>query len=296
VRGDPRLGSVRCRCRPWRSTRRCRCSRSIAILRKVDNGWVSGVGQTLAGSTDSCSGGGPARRPAPTAVWTSSPRTSAGLMLQVDHVVPLGVAKSHGVPLDLYEDMFNLVLACAGCNGFDNRYRYRVDLPPRPPGRSRSSSCCGTPFFAERYRADRARRADEQLLRQAPEMLGVPAPALGVTESGCSYLGGASRASAAWGHQAIRSTTSLPRAVGGDAPPEFRVSRGTRQSRPQPVSRHLPRRPRQATDPRGRKRRISPRFRRFGASAAAKSMLRSSHGASRSGSVRTSSGSGSCSC
>jgi hypothetical protein len=53
------------------------------------------------------------------------------LTLQVDHAVPTSVAKNLGIPFQLYEDMFNLVLACAACNGFDNRYRYRVDVPPQ---------------------------------------------------------------------------------------------------------------------------------------------------------------------
>ncbi len=73
------------------------------------------------------------------------------LMLQVDHVVPLGVAKSLGVPLDLYEDMFNLVLACAACNGFDNRYRYRVDLAPPATWMVEEFVVLRDAVFAERY-------------------------------------------------------------------------------------------------------------------------------------------------
>ena len=55
------------------------------------------------------------------------------LTLQVDHVVPLNVATDLGLRFELYEDMFNLVLACAACNGFDNRYRYRylAEAPSR---------------------------------------------------------------------------------------------------------------------------------------------------------------------
>ena len=115
---------------------------------------------------------------------TTEPRPRATyerwLMLQVDHVVPLGVAKSHGVPLDLYEDMFNLVLACAGCNGFDNRYRYRVDLPPRATWTVEEFVVLRDAVFAERYGRIEARRADEQaFFDKLPEMLGGPAPALG---------------------------------------------------------------------------------------------------------------------
>jgi len=51
------------------------------------------------------------------------------LLLQVDHVVPAGVARGLEIPAKFYEDAINLVLACAGCNGFDNRYTYTVSLP-----------------------------------------------------------------------------------------------------------------------------------------------------------------------
>ena len=44
------------------------------------------------------------------------------LLLPVDHVVPAGVARGLEIPAAIYEDAINLVLACAGCNGFDNRY------------------------------------------------------------------------------------------------------------------------------------------------------------------------------
>ena len=44
------------------------------------------------------------------------------LTLQVDHVVPLGVADGFGIPRAWSDDLFNLVFACAACNGFDNRY------------------------------------------------------------------------------------------------------------------------------------------------------------------------------
>jgi hypothetical protein len=45
------------------------------------------------------------------------------LLLSVDHVVPAGEARRLGVPLALYDDAINLVVACSGCNGFLNRYR-----------------------------------------------------------------------------------------------------------------------------------------------------------------------------
>ena len=52
------------------------------------------------------------------------------LLLQVDHVVPVGEAIRLGVPHEFYEDLCNHVLACSGCNRFDNRHA--VDCAPRP--------------------------------------------------------------------------------------------------------------------------------------------------------------------
>jgi hypothetical protein len=45
------------------------------------------------------------------------------LLVAVDHVVPTGEARRLGIPLAFSEDYLNLVVACAGCNGFDNQYR-----------------------------------------------------------------------------------------------------------------------------------------------------------------------------
>jgi hypothetical protein len=49
------------------------------------------------------------------------------LLLQVDHVVPVSVAKSLGIPVDFCQDMINCVLACSACNSFDNRFSPLVD-------------------------------------------------------------------------------------------------------------------------------------------------------------------------
>lgn len=46
------------------------------------------------------------------------------LTLQVDHVVPVSVAKTLGTPAALYLDGLNCVLACSTCNGFDNRFNH----------------------------------------------------------------------------------------------------------------------------------------------------------------------------
>lgn len=45
------------------------------------------------------------------------------LLLTVDHVVPTGEAKRLCVPSGFSEDYLNFVVACAGCNSFDNQYR-----------------------------------------------------------------------------------------------------------------------------------------------------------------------------
>lgn len=45
------------------------------------------------------------------------------LLLSVDHVVPTSEAKRLGIPLEFSADSVNHVLACTGCNGFDNRYQ-----------------------------------------------------------------------------------------------------------------------------------------------------------------------------
>jgi hypothetical protein len=45
------------------------------------------------------------------------------LQLALDHVVPKGVCKQFGLPGCWTEDRINKVLACAACNGWDNRYK-----------------------------------------------------------------------------------------------------------------------------------------------------------------------------
>ena len=106
------------------------------------------------------------------------------LTLQVDHVVPLNVAADLGVPLDLYEDMFNLVLACAACNGFDNRYRYRVGLSPQATWTVEAFVALRDTVFTERCKRIEVRRAAERaFFDKLPEVLCCPSPAVGVTEA-----------------------------------------------------------------------------------------------------------------
>jgi hypothetical protein len=45
------------------------------------------------------------------------------LLLSVDHVVPTSEARRLGIPQQFSGDFLNLVIACGGCNGFDNQYR-----------------------------------------------------------------------------------------------------------------------------------------------------------------------------
>lgn len=52
------------------------------------------------------------------------------LLMSIDHVVPTGEARRVGIGPEFSEDAVNLVLCCAGCNGFGNRYRTTIE--PRP--------------------------------------------------------------------------------------------------------------------------------------------------------------------
>jgi 5-methylcytosine-specific restriction endonuclease McrA len=49
------------------------------------------------------------------------------LLLQVDHVVPVSVAATLGIPDTFYQDTINLVLACSGCNSYKNRFVHTAD-------------------------------------------------------------------------------------------------------------------------------------------------------------------------
>lgn len=52
------------------------------------------------------------------------------LHLQVDHVVPTSVGKTHSIPAEWITDLFNLVLCCSACNAFNNRYSPAVHMLP----------------------------------------------------------------------------------------------------------------------------------------------------------------------
>jgi hypothetical protein len=49
------------------------------------------------------------------------------LLMNVDHVVPVAEARFLGIPSDFVEDAINKVLACSGCNLFENRYRTNAE-------------------------------------------------------------------------------------------------------------------------------------------------------------------------
>ena len=44
------------------------------------------------------------------------------LLLTVDHVIPKSECARLGIPRSFGESYSNIVLACSGCNGLDNRY------------------------------------------------------------------------------------------------------------------------------------------------------------------------------
>ena len=51
------------------------------------------------------------------------------LLLNVDHVIPASECKRLGIPNDWHHSFTNTVLACFGCNMFDNRYSIEWEKP-----------------------------------------------------------------------------------------------------------------------------------------------------------------------
>lgn len=51
------------------------------------------------------------------------------LLLNVDHVIPVGECRRLGVPAEWHHSFANAVLACSGCNMFDNRYTVSGERP-----------------------------------------------------------------------------------------------------------------------------------------------------------------------
>jgi 5-methylcytosine-specific restriction endonuclease McrA len=53
------------------------------------------------------------------------------LNMALDHVVPVSVCQELRIPGEWCNDLSNLVLSCAACNGFGNRYRKDNALSPK---------------------------------------------------------------------------------------------------------------------------------------------------------------------
>lgn len=51
------------------------------------------------------------------------------LLLNVDHVIPASECKRLGIPNEWHHSFTNTVLACFGCNLFDNRYSIEWEKP-----------------------------------------------------------------------------------------------------------------------------------------------------------------------
>ena len=84
------------------------------------------------------------------------------LLVNVDHVIPTKECELLGIPKEWYHSFSNTVLACFGCNLFDNRYQIEWQ-------QSRSSNEWTVPMlvalrdkvFQERRQRIQDRRADE---------------------------------------------------------------------------------------------------------------------------------------
>lgn len=82
------------------------------------------------------------------------------LLMSVDHVVPRGEALRLGISTQYSEDFINLVLCCAGCNGFGNRYR--LPHEPRPFWQLHEFVEIRDEAFAARFTSIMIRREAEQ--------------------------------------------------------------------------------------------------------------------------------------
>ena len=60
--------------------------------------------------------------------WNLVQSYETWLSMQLDHVVPSSVCKRFSLPKLWVDDCTNRVLACPGCNGFDNRYPLPADV------------------------------------------------------------------------------------------------------------------------------------------------------------------------
>jgi hypothetical protein len=84
------------------------------------------------------------------------------LLLCVDHVVPVSVARQLEISTDFYSDAINMVLSCSGCNGFGNRYRYTPPDIDHRIGSVEEFVELRDLIFAERSQLISLRRVDEE--------------------------------------------------------------------------------------------------------------------------------------
>ncbi len=89
------------------------------------------------------------------------------LLLSVDHVVPRGQAVTLGIDAVYFEDVINLVLCCAGCNGFGNRYTVPLPAAERGPWDLPTFVALRDTVFAARSIVISARRATELAFYQS---------------------------------------------------------------------------------------------------------------------------------
>ncbi len=82
------------------------------------------------------------------------------LLMSIDHVVPRADARRLGIPADFVEDVVNIVLCCAGCNGFGNRYRSTAT--PRSEWTLDAFLELRDRIYAERFQAIATRRGVER--------------------------------------------------------------------------------------------------------------------------------------
>lgn len=81
------------------------------------------------------------------------------LLMSIDHVVPTAEARRVGIHTDFSEDAINLVLCCAGCNGFGNRYRCTIE--PQAEWTLDEFLALRDSIFADRFQRIGVRREKE---------------------------------------------------------------------------------------------------------------------------------------
>ena len=88
------------------------------------------------------------------------------LLLSVGHVIPGKEYKRLGIPPSWGESYSNIVLACSGCNGFDNRYEITWQEPKDKWTESEFFVLRDKVFAARTLRIERARVDDSDFYEQ----------------------------------------------------------------------------------------------------------------------------------